>query len=237
MLPLKVVVALLGVAAVLALVVPRGRDLISGFDGSGPAGPRFIGYTVVAGDTPASVASLFAIDASELARENDSGEAFSVLAPGEHLRIDAARLWRHISGSGLTTNERFVEAAARRLSVEPALAVAVAWQESRLEQTARSRTGAIGIMQIEPDTASLAGRDLGVLIDARRPADNALAGVFWLHSLLGSYGGDRRAALAAYYEGPGNLARQGYLTGTAEYVAHALAVRRALLAAAPDLGD
>jgi soluble lytic murein transglycosylase-like protein len=218
-------------AVLLALIVPRGRDLIPGPGGSAPAGPRFIRYTVVAGDTPPSVASLFAVDPSELARENGMSGVDFVLVPGEQLRVDAARLWARISGGSPATNETLVEVAARRLGLEPALAVAVAWQESRLDQTAHSKTGAIGIMQIEPDTATLAARDLRVSIDARNPADNALAGVFWLHSLLSSYGGDRASALAAYYEGPGNLERRGYLPGTAEYVARALGVRRALLAA------
>ena len=108
-------------------------------------------------------------------------------------------------------NESLVVQGARRFGIRPALALAVAWQESRLQQDAVSPTGAVGIMQVEPDTSKLAAKDLGVPIDPTTAADNVTAGLFWLHSLLNSYHNDEASALAAYYEGPGNLARRGYL--------------------------
>ena len=104
-----------------------------------------------------------------------------------------------------------------------------------MDQSARSNAGAIGIMQVEPDTARLVSRDLRRPLNAARATDNVLAGTFWLGSLLRSYGGNREMALASYYEGPGNLARHGYLSGTAAYVAHVLQIRAALLAAEPGL--
>jgi len=104
-----------------------------------------------------------------------------------------------------------------------------------LQQGARSPTGAVGIMQVEPDTSKLASKDLGVPIDPTTATDNVTAGVFWLHALLTSYRNDEASAVAAYYEGPGNLQRRGYLSGTAEYVAHVRQVESALLAANRDL--
>lgn len=121
------------------------------------------------------------------------------------------------------------------MNIAPSLALAVAWQESRLRQSARSPTGAMGIMQVEPNTVALASNDLRVPLDGRVPADNVRVGLFWLHSLLVSYGNNQASALAAYYEGPGNLARRGYLSGTAEYVARAQQIERALLRANPHL--
>jgi len=132
-------------------------------------------------------------------------------------------------------NESLVESEARTMGVQPSLALAVAWQESRLQQDARSPTGAVGIMQVEPDTSRQASQDLGRPIDASLAPDNVTAGLFWLRSLLVSYGNDQASTLAAYYEGAGNLARQGYLAGTAEYVDHAQQIRSALLTANPRL--
>jgi soluble lytic murein transglycosylase-like protein len=154
---------------------------------------------------------------------------------GQRVTIHASRLWAHVSEGELAPAETLVVETARRLGVDPALALAVAWQESRLDQSARSVTGAVGIMQVEPDTARIVARDLGTGLDIGSAPNNVTAGVVWLRSLLQSYGGDRSSALAAYYEGPSNLAREGYLAGTYGYVAHALAVRAALLAASPGL--
>lgn len=230
------VVALL-VAAALLLLSARVGILTAGPGQPQLATARYMTYTIVAGDTPSSVASAYSLDARDIARQSGSAGVESLLGPGLQLRINAVSLWAHVSQGRLAANENLVVAAARRFGVEPSLALAVAWQESRLNEAARSSTGAVGIMQVEPETSKLAGRDLGVPIDATNAQDNVVAGVFWLHSLLASYRGDQSAALAAYYEGPGNLARRGYLRDTAGYVAHAQQLRRALLIANPALGD
>lgn len=219
--------------ALLLLFVTHGWVPMPWSAGSGIG--HDVQYTVLPGDTPSSIASAYGLAPPDVARMAGVINADSPLTPGLQLPIDASRLWAQVRQGPRGVNESLVEAEARRLHVEPALAVAVAWQESRLDQSARSSTGAIGIMQVEPDTSSLAARDLGIPLDARLAADNVRAGVFWLHALLVSYGGDRSAALAAYYEGPGNLARRGYVQGTAGYVAHALQLRAALLSAAPNL--
>lgn len=198
---------------------------------------RPITYTIVAGDTPRSIASQFAADRDEIARLSGVNSVETPLTAGLQLTLDANLLWSAMNQGSTATNAALVVETARHQGVEPALALAVAWQESRLDESARSSAGAIGIMQVEPDTSRLASQDLGVTIDPRQAADNVTAGLFWLHSLLSSYGGDRSSALAAYYEGPGNLSRQGYLSGTAEYVSHALQLRHALLAANPALAS
>lgn len=213
------------------------RDLVFGGGSSVPSGPMYIRYDTVAGDTPASVGSAFAVDPLRVAEQGGVGDARTPLSVGTEVRIDASRLWASMTSPLRYTVETTIEGTARRFKIEPALALAVAWQESRMDQSARSETGAIGIMQVEPDTARLAAQDLGQPINAYDAADNITAGIFWLHSLLTSYNGDIASTLAAYYEGPGNLARQGYLSGTAEYVAHAEGLRRALLGANPGLGS
>lgn len=207
-----------------------------------PAGPEkqlgrpiFVRYQSVQGDTPSSIAATFSGDSRDIARQAGVQSLDVPLPAGSTVSIDASALWTHISRGTPASTESLVETTARSMGVEPAFAVAVGWQESKLDEAARSNTGAVGIMQLEPDTSRLAASDLGQPIDASNPRDNVVAGIFWLRSLLRSYGGDRRMALAAYYEGPGNLANRGYLLGTAEYVSHAEQIRNALLAVAPTL--
>jgi soluble lytic murein transglycosylase-like protein len=222
------VTALLLTASLLTLLA-----LVRAVSGTQAGGrdPVSIGYTAVPGDTVGSVASLFASDPRQVARQVGAFSSADPIPSGVQLTVDASRLWAAMSEGSRAAPEALVTETARHMGLEPALALAVAWDESRLDQSARSATGAIGIMQVEPETGSLAARDLARPIDIRLPQDNAVAGVFWLRALLHSYAGDRSAALAAYYEGPGNLARVGYLAGASAYVAHALAVRQALLAA------
>ncbi|GAC1445931.1 MAG: hypothetical protein NVSMB52_08920 [Chloroflexota bacterium] len=229
------VIGLLGLSAAFFVITNHAGDVVPGTTSAVKTYTRPIKYTILQGDTTSSVASYFSVDARDLVHQTGSYNVGAPLTPGLQLTIDASQLWSHISGSPLSSNEALVESTARRFHVEPALAVAVAWQESRLDQSARSSTGAVGIMQVEPSTSALASRDLNIPIDATRPADNVVAGIFSLHSLLSSYGGDQASTLAAYYEGPGNLARRGYLAGTSEYVARARQLRHALLVANPSL--
>lgn len=223
---------LLGAVIFLILATAAAIGARSAVDGSGPTVPASVPfrYTIVTGDTVACVSSLLAADSVSL--ESQTG---GTLVAGTIVKIDAGRLWHRMSSDPFGGNEILVVQGARRFGIRPALALAVAWQESRLQQDARSPTGAIGIMQVEPDTSKLVAKDLGVAIDPTTATDNITAGLFWLHALLTTYHDDEASALAAYYEGPGNLARRGYLDGTAEYVAHVRQVENAVLAANPAL--
>ncbi|MCA6272166.1 MAG: lytic transglycosylase domain-containing protein, partial [Phenylobacterium sp.] len=93
------------------------------------------------------------------------------------------------------------EAAARH-GVDPGLAAAVAWQESRFQQSAVSPKGARGVMQLMPATA----RDLGV--DPDDLHSNIDGGVNYLARQLRRFG-DVRLALAAYNAGPEAVVRYG----------------------------
>jgi hypothetical protein len=90
----------------------------------------------------------------------------------------------------------YLNEAATRFNVDPALVRAVAWQESRFRSDAVSPKGAIGIMQLMPATA----RSLGV--NPHDPRQNIHGGVAYLSAMLNRFGGDTRLALAAYNAGP-----------------------------------
>jgi soluble lytic murein transglycosylase-like protein len=95
----------------------------------------------------------------------------------------------------------YLNEAATRFSVDPALVQAVAWQESKFRSDAISPKGAIGIMQLMPATA----RQLGV--NPYDPRQNIYGGVAYLSMLLTRFNGDTRLALAAYNAGPEAVAQ------------------------------
>lgn len=91
--------------------------------------------------------------------------------------------------------------AARQHDLPPALIKAVIAAESDFDPEATSRAGALGLMQLMPDTA----RTLGVL-DPLRPDENVRGGVRYLRSMIDRYG-ELRLALAAYNAGPAAVDR------------------------------
>lgn len=97
-----------------------------------------------------------------------------------------------------------------RYGVDPLMLAAQGYRESRLDQNARSPAGAVGIMQLLPET----GRAMGVG-DIRRLEPNIHAGVKYLRSLMDRYFDDPDLdeqnrtlfAVAAYNAGPTRVAR------------------------------
>jgi soluble lytic murein transglycosylase-like protein len=97
----------------------------------------------------------------------------------------------------------YLNEAAAKYGVDPALVRAVAWQESRFRADAVSPKGAIGIMQLMPSTAQALG------VNAHDPRQNIMGGVAYLSTLLTQFNGDIRLTLAAYNAGPQAVVRYG----------------------------
>jgi len=107
--------------------------------------------------------------------------------------------------------ETAIAAAAAAHKVPIPLVKAVMHVESAFNAAAISRKGAMGLMQLMPETA----RDMGV----KRPFDpieNIGGGVRYLAFLLARYGGDKVRSIAAYNAGPGAVDKYGGIPPFAE---------------------
>jgi soluble lytic murein transglycosylase len=106
--------------------------------------------------------------------------------------------------------EQIVRGHARNYQLDPALLAAVIYQESKFKADARSRSGAIGLMQLLPATAQgIAVHTGGTRFrtsDLYNPEINVRYGAWYLRHLLEKYG-DERTALAAYNAGQDNVDR------------------------------
>jgi soluble lytic murein transglycosylase len=106
--------------------------------------------------------------------------------------------------------EQIVRGHAHNYDLDPALLAAVIYQESKFKADARSKSGAIGLMQLLPDTAKGIAVHTGgtqfVVSDLYNPEINVRYGAWYLHHLLAKYG-DERTALAAYNAGQENVDR------------------------------
>ena len=115
--------------------------------------------------------------------------------------------------------QELVRKVALEMGVDPALALAVAYQESGFDQRAVSPANAIGTMQVIPSSGEWAATLVGHSIDLRDPLDNVTAGVAILRQLLRS-APDLPTAIASYYQGLGSVRRNGMYADTRRYVAN-----------------
>jgi soluble lytic murein transglycosylase len=131
--------------------------------------------------------------------------------------------------------EHIIRGHAANHDLDPALVAAVVYVESRFDPNAKSAAGAIGLMQLLPETAKgialRTGGDRFVVADLRDPEINVRYGSWYLSHLRRKYG-DMSTALAAYHAGPGNVdhwREQGLrfpLPETREYVQEVERLRR-----------
>jgi soluble lytic murein transglycosylase len=103
--------------------------------------------------------------------------------------------------------EGAIRTSARRQDLDAALVAAVIYAESRFDAKARSSQGAVGLMQLLPETAAQIARETGgvafVPADLDDPRVNIRYGCYYLRAVLDLFGGDRVAAVAAYNAGAG----------------------------------
>jgi soluble lytic murein transglycosylase-like protein len=106
---------------------------------------------------------------------------------------------------------QLVEQTANRLQVDPQLVHAIIQVESEYDPKAVSPKGAMGLMQLIPETAQRFGVE-----DPFNPKQNIEGGVSYLRYLLDLFGGDLPRSLAAYNAGEGAVQRYGGIPSYAE---------------------
>ena len=111
--------------------------------------------------------------------------------------------------------------AASKYGVDAKFLKAIAKCESDFSTECTSHSGAMGIMQLMPQTAA----SLGVT-NAYDPYQNIMGGARYISEKLTQYNGDKSLALAAYNAGSGNVAKYGGIPPfkeTQNYVAKVMA--------------
>lgn len=94
--------------------------------------------------------------------------------------------------------------ASKKLNINPYLILAVIREESRFDFLARSPAGALGLMQLMPETAKKEGKKIGIILkndsEIFEPEKNILIGSFYLKKLIEEFG-NTVIAIAAYNAG------------------------------------
>ena len=101
------------------------------------------------------------------------------------------------------STEQMLERAARKYGVEPELVKAVATAESNMNQGAVSQVGAVGVMQLMPETAASLG------VNPYDEKENIEGGAHYIRQMLDQFNGNVSKAVAAYNAGPGAVQKYG----------------------------
>ena len=129
-----------------------------------------------------------------------------------------------------------IQRASRQAALDPALVHALIYVESRYNPVARSPKGAIGLMQLMPETA----RRYGVTKAVHALEANLRAGTHYLSDLITLFDNRIDLALAAYNAGENAVLRHGMrippYRETRDYVPAVLARYRELKEAEPAPG-
>lgn len=228
------------------LVIPGGASLTKA--AATPASTSQ--YIVVRGDTLSAIAKRFGTTVAALASANNLANP-SIIRTGLALTVPGAPTSGLVSATflGRTYPAEVVAAAnvnkatldamdvpsrvqmqqlvidtANEMGIDPALAQAVAYQESGFNMRAVSSANAIGCMQVIPSSgdwaSDLVGRDLNLL----DPEDNVIAGL----AILGQLQRNNtpvETAIAGYYQGERSVRERGLNADTTRYVASVLALQ------------
>jgi len=236
--------SLIRVGQVLTVPLRTGAPVVATDKNVGSLSTASSTYAVRAGDTLSSIAARYGTTVSALAQTNrlsnpsliHIGQALTV--PGgtptglvgdtflgrtyatavvAAANVNKANL-NSMTVPSRTQMQQLVVDTARAMGVDPALAQAIAYQESGFNQRAVSPANAVGCMQVIPSSgewaSGLVGRDLNLLI----AQDNVTAGVAILRQLQRN-GTSLDIAIAGYYQGERSVRERGMNSDTVRYVA------------------
>ncbi len=231
------------------LLIPGATTAPSTTSSSASAATSTANYTVQAGDTLSGIAARFGTTVDALVAANGISNP-SLIRIGQTLTVNTSAATGLVPNTflGRTYPDDVVAAAnankatlnamdvptrshmqamvvriAEDMGVDPALAQAIAYQESGFNQRAVSPANAIGCMQVIPTSgewaSDLVGRDLNLLI----AEDNVTAGIAILR-VLQRNGTPLETAIAGYYQGESSVKKRGMNKDTVAYVASVMAL-------------
>lgn len=111
--------------------------------------------------------------------------------------------------------DRWIDHYGRVYGVDPQLVRLIIDQESNFNPRAVSRSGAMGLMQLMPETAERLG-----VRDPFDPESNLRGGIKFLSDLQVMFDGDLELVLAAYHAGPGIVGRLRKVPAIPETIAY-----------------
>lgn len=143
---------------------------------------------------------------------------------------------RNANASKATLNSRAVPSkaqmraiivsTAKKMGVDPDLALAHAIVESGLDARAVSPANAVGVMQVMPSTGEWMGQTIGRKLDLLDPYDNVTAGVAYIRYLQRA-ASSQAIGIAAYYQGLAGVNKNGMKPDTKDYLSKVQAAMRA----------
>jgi peptidoglycan hydrolase-like protein with peptidoglycan-binding domain len=186
--------------------------------------PVRVTHVVRAGESFFSIAQQYRVSPLLLAQASGLALA-TVIVPGQTLTLPPGAV---VPNSGLFQGDAGpVSPDAVRASidhwsasygVDSQLARATAWMESGCQANVVSNVGAVGVMQLLPRTWEWVDQFLLGTVTPRTYDGNIRAGVRYLRWLLDTFAGDRRLALAGYYQGAQAVKDRGLFDDTERYV-------------------
>ena len=175
-------------------------------------------HSVAAGESFFSIAQRYHVSPWRLARVNRLS-LMSTIVPGQRLRLPrGAHLGSSSAPVGRTTIREAIDRWSAAFGVDPKLARALAWMESGFQQDVVSSAGAIGVMQLLPETWEWVDTMLLGAVTPRTYDGNVRAGVRYLRWQLDQFDGDVKLALAGYYQGARAVRERGLFEDTKQYV-------------------
>jgi LysM repeat protein len=210
-----------------------------------PVKAPVVTYTVRSGDTLTAVAAAHHATVAALASANHLSGALTIFI-GQHLRLPAAPVavlaakaqapayvpliaasatrLAAVATPSAAQIRAMVTAEAKRQGLDPALALAIADQESGYSQRMVSATDAVGVMQLMASTATWLTQYTHEPLNRYAVADNIRGGVTLLKILRSQ--ASVPDSIAGYYQGIASVRAHGMYTDTKAYVANVQALMK-----------